>query len=253
MKFLCLHGAYGSAKNFEVQLKPFIEELENTTDIEFKWIDGMQETQPPVGFENYFGSGQLYRHMEFDGISELDDMLARIREFPEGMSAEDTMRQLVGEKEMFSANAVHSCIDRLFKMLEEDPEIDGILGYSEGATTAATMVLEEQRRFEEEGRPRQLKAGIFFAGWPPVKLVNGNVRTMLSDECEDMIDIPSCHIVGCNDPYLQGAMALFTMCDEDTTVLFDHGKGHTVPRDQRTVKELAGAIQDTVRRAEALA
>ena len=41
--------------------------------------------------------------MEFDGISELDDMLTKIRDFPEGMSAEDTMRQLLGEQEMFSA------------------------------------------------------------------------------------------------------------------------------------------------------
>ena len=33
----------------------------------------------------------------------------------------------------------------------------GILGYSEGATVAATLVLEEQRRVREEGRTRRLK------------------------------------------------------------------------------------------------
>jgi predicted esterase len=128
----------------------------------------------------------------------------------------------------------------------------GILGYSEGATTAATLVLEEARRAEEEGRPRRIKTAVFFAGWPPVSLVNGEVKTLLADECEDVIDIPTCHIIGCNDPYVQGAMALFSMCDEDTTTLFDHGKGHTVPRDPRTIKELAAAIQQSVERGNKL-
>lgn len=40
-------------------------------------------------------------------------------------------------------------------------------------------------------------------------------------------------------------MALYAMCDEDTATLFDHGKGHTVPRDGQTVKELAEAIETT--------
>jgi hypothetical protein len=60
-----------------------------------------------------------------------------------------------------------------------------------------------------------------------------------------MIDVPTCHIVGCKDPYIDGAMALYAMCDEDTATLFDHGKGHTLPRDAQTVQELAAAIGST--------
>jgi hypothetical protein len=41
-------------------------------------------------------------------------------------------------------------------------------------------------------------------------------------------------------------MALYGMCDEDTAVLFDHGKGHTLPRDTRTINELVTAITDTI-------
>lgn len=129
----------------------------------------------------------------------------------------------------------------------------GILGYSEGATTAATLILEERRRRELDGKPRRIKYGIFFAGWPPVQVDGEHVRCLLADECEDIIDIPTCHIVGCNDPYIHGAMALYAMCDEDTAVLFDHGKGHTVPRDPRTVQELAEAIDSTLDRARVVA
>lgn len=92
-----------------------------------------------------------------------------------------------------------------------------------------------------------IQAAIFFAGWPPIRLTDENrVECLLADECEDIIDVPTCHVVGCNDPYIQGAMALYGMCDEDTAVLFDHGKGHTLPRDTRTIHELATAITDTI-------
>ncbi|KAK3172948.1 hypothetical protein OEA41_006274 [Lepraria neglecta] len=245
MKILCLHGSYGSASNFKAQLSPFVDAIEKLGSVQFKWINGGHGATPPSGFATYFGTPPLYRFINYDGISGLDDMLTRIRELPEGMTAEDTIRRMVGREEMFSRPAVKSALDRLFEILDEDPEIDGVLGYSEGATTAATLVLEERRRREEEGRPRRIKYAIFFAGWPPLRLHNDSVQCLLADECEDTIDVPTCHIVGCNDPYIHGAMALFGVCNEDTATLFDHGKGHTVPRDARTIQELASAIDET--------
>lgn len=68
------------------------------------------------------------------------------------------------------------------------------------------------------------------------------MQPVLADESEDVVDVPSLHVVGCNDPYILGAMALFNICDEDTAELFDHGKGHTVPRDRRSINSLCDAI-----------
>ncbi|KAK5999128.1 hypothetical protein PT974_01517 [Cladobotryum mycophilum] len=242
MKVLCLHGAFGNASNFQVQLGPFIGTIEKNSKVEFKWINGFTNATPPEGFENYFGNPPLYRFMGYDGISKLDETIVKMRELVQESTPEDTMRTLLAEQDTVAAPAVKSAISKLIKMLDEDPEIDGVLGYSEGATTAATLVLEEKRLFEEEGRPRHLKSAIFFAGWPPVAITKDGVKTLLSDECEEFIDLPSCHIVGCNDPYIHGAMALYSMCDEDTAILFDHGKGHTVPRDEQTILELAESI-----------
>ena len=36
----------------------------------------------------------------------------------------------------------------------------GILGYSEGATTAASLILEERDRWEKQGRPRRIKVSV---------------------------------------------------------------------------------------------
>jgi hypothetical protein len=50
--------------------------------------------------------------------------------------------------------------------------------------------------------------------------------------------------VGSLDPYLAGSIALYNICDMDTAYLFDHAKGHTLPRDKETVRELADIIRN---------
>lgn len=158
-------------------MRPFIDAVEKKGLARFKWINGGHAATPPPGFDEYFGPGPLYRFIDFDGVSELDDMLSRLRDIPQGMTAEDAMRRLVGDKPSFQATAIQNTLDRLMMILDEDPEITvrlasslqlnlihdsykhlkGILGYSEGATVAASLILEEQRRYMEEGRARRIK------------------------------------------------------------------------------------------------
>lgn len=73
---------------------------------------------------------------------------------------------------------------------------------------------------------------------------------VLMDECDVLIDIPTFHVMGARDPYLPGSMALFNVCEEDKARLFDHGKGHTLPRDARTCKELGDVISDMLEECE---
>lgn len=73
-------------------------------------------------------------------------------------------------------------------------------------------------------------------------MAGGKVQILLADQCQDVIDIPTLHVVGYTDPYILGAIALFNMCNQDSAEMFDHGKGHTLPRDAETIKELGDAI-----------
>lgn len=50
-------------------------------------------------------------------------------------------------------------------------------------------------------------------------------------------------VVGSLDPYLAGSVALYNICDMDTAYIFDHAKGHTLPRDKETVRELGDIIR----------
>jgi hypothetical protein len=76
------------------------------------------------------------------------------------------------------------------------------------------------------------------------------VQVLLADQAQGVIDIPTLHIVGCSDPYILGAVALYNMCERTSAEMFDHGKGHTVPRDPRTIQELCDAIDRLTSRGE---
>jgi hypothetical protein len=92
--------------------------------VEFKWINGFTKATPPPGFDNYFGAPPLFRFIDFDGISELEQMIVKIRDMPQGSSPEETMRKLVASAEQFTTPAVTLAMSRLMKILDEDPEID---------------------------------------------------------------------------------------------------------------------------------
>jgi hypothetical protein len=118
--------------------------------------------------------------------------LSRIRDFPECDTAEDTIRELFKEGVASSVLSTIRAVDYLFKIMEEEGPFDGIIGYSEGATVAGTLLLHEQLRRETEGREPMIKCAIFFAGWPP--LDPQTFAMVLSDESDTMIDIHTCHI-----------------------------------------------------------
>ncbi|KAE9375120.1 hypothetical protein N431DRAFT_453798 [Stipitochalara longipes BDJ] len=252
MRFLCLCGAYGSADKFEVQLAPLIKELRSDNAAELTFVNGPVEAFPPEGFEDFFGIGPYYRFIKpAETETGSNDILDRIRHFPKGLTAEDQMRELmrggmaaapVSDLEIHSNESVQEALDYLYEIMEEEGPFDGIIGYSEGATVAATLILHEQRRFEIEGREPMFKCALFFAGWPPMDPELN--RIVLADESDLTITIPTCHIIGSLDPYLAGSMALYNICDMDNAYLFDHAKGHTLPRDRHTVKELGDIIRN---------
>ncbi|KAG9247052.1 serine hydrolase FSH [Calycina marina] len=242
MKFLCLPGSFGSKVNYAVQLAPFVTELESDGSASFTLTQGTYQCVPPNGFAEFFGPPPYFRFIDYDGLQR-SDTVERLRNFPDGATAEETLRELMPAKdEEIVLDSVKVCFDTLYKTIEEEGPFDGILGYSEGATVASSLVLDEKRRFEEEGRPRSFKCAIFFAGWPPMRH-NGR-DLILADVDGEVIDIPTCHVIGAQDPYLQGSMALFNVCDAETAHLFDHGKGHTLPRDPRTLKELGDVVRE---------
>ncbi|KAH6617684.1 serine hydrolase FSH [Chaetomium sp. MPI-SDFR-AT-0129] len=249
MRILCIPGAYGSSDKFEVQLAPLVNELTKDGSATFHFIHGPCTAVPPKGFEEYFGKPPYFRFIEPDkdvdaGVTQQDDVLARIRDFPDCETPEDTMRELMRDGIATTHRSTDNALKFLVNIMEEQGPFDAIIGYSEGATVAATLLLHEQQRSKKKDIPPMFKYAIFFAGWPPVDPVHHNM--ILSDETDATIEIPTCHIIGSLDPYVHGSMALYNVCDPDTAYMFDHAKGHTLPRDKDTVRELGDVVREAI-------
>ncbi|KAI0179167.1 serine hydrolase-domain-containing protein [Hypoxylon sp. FL1284] len=254
MKFLCLPGAYGSAKNFAVQLGPFAKHMEDRGLATFAFTQGEHEAEPPLGWENYFGSRPLYRFLVAEE-GDAFEVVRRVRHIPRGLSPEDTLRLFRPDEKHkdkdgsdYDWSPFRRAIDRVFQTIEDDPEIDGLIGYSEGAMVAACICAEENRRWEESGSPRRIQFAIFFAGTPPLVKDGDRYIAKLADEHGPVIRIPTFHVFGSNDPLVYSSVALFNSCDQDTAQLYDHGLGHLVPRDADNVEQLGDTLSDVITR-----
>lgn len=124
----------------------------------FAFTQGEHEVEPPLGWENYFGSRPLYRFIDA-AEGDAFESIRRVRHIPRGLSPEATLRLFNNNEEPMGVKrqSLREALDRLFKTIEEDPEIDGLIGYSEGAMMAASICAEENRRWEESGVPRRIK------------------------------------------------------------------------------------------------
>jgi hypothetical protein len=129
-------------------------------------------------------------------------MLNRIRELPVGQSPEDVMRNLAREGPAAIWDNHQSALNYINDLLEKNPDIEGLIGYSEGAMMGATFILDEARKLQETGRPRRIKCALFFTGWPPI---TPGGKIVLADETDVMVDVPTLHVVGANgeDPQLR--------------------------------------------------
>lgn len=186
-----------------------MKELRSDDTAALQFVHGPVEAFPPEGFEEFFGLGPYYRFIKpAETESGNGDVLDRIRHFPKGATAEDQMRELmrggigavpVPYQDVHSDVSAQEALDYLYQIMEEDGPFDGIIGYSEGATVAATLILHEQRRFEIEGREPMFKFAMFFAGWPPMSPELNSI--VLADETDVTITIPTLHISELNPGY----------------------------------------------------
>lgn len=151
------------------------------------------------------------------------------------------MRAQFNNGEGLSAHTLHSMLEPLHRILAEEGPFHGVLGYSEGACIAATLLVSNQRRCEEYGVENTLSHAIFFSGTPPLDPDGG--APLLADRDGHVIAASTIHVLSASDPFLDACIALYNVCVEQNAKIFDHGKGHLVPREPRVVKELAAFVR----------
>jgi predicted esterase len=229
-------------------LGPFCDSLRSNGEADFFFTQGDNEIQIDPEHGNFFGPPPNFTFAQAD---RPDLIRLNLADFPKRDTPEETMGRALDLAGRPTFSNIREIVDRMIGILDTEGDIEGVIGYSEGAMIAGSLIWEEARRYKISGRTPRIKCALFMCGWPPIDPVSG--RHLLLDDIDDdqIFTIPTFHVVGAADPFLDGSMALYNMCDPDSADLFDHGGGHTVPRAKQTVNDLAGMVRDMVVSASA--
>ncbi|KAL8828179.1 MAG: hypothetical protein Q9191_002743, partial [Dirinaria sp. TL-2023a] len=222
---------------------PVLYELRKTHELHLTFIDGPNLAPAMVGVAEQY-EGPYYRFYGDDApqLTGLAGGLDSARS-EEKLSPEEFMRKL-GQHGLLDFSAAPACdfVEELAVQEEEDI-FDGILGFSEGASVAASLLL----RHAAQNLKSRFKFAVFLCGTPPQRCQDRGV--ILADESPARITIPTAHIVGSRDPGYRASLALYNLCDRQSAEIYDHGRSHAIPWDPSTTRAMAREIRQAIQRS----
>jgi predicted esterase len=150
----------------------------------------------------------------------------------------------------------------------------GLLGFSQGARVAASLLFKHQKRVEKLGVDETgpaWKFGVFLAGRPPLVTLDPDVFTspMLSDPSaidlsgrpdlmdeageEHLLCLPTIHVHGAYDPSIDLQRELMEQyCSDDSVRVLEWDGGHRIPFKSVDIEPLVELILEIAEETEAL-
>lgn len=160
---------------------PIVHNLEQD-GVEFRFVQGTHEVPPPHGYTEFFGppphysftTGFSVEDLERNGICQDSEQI--------GDTPEQTLRNLFPLDQSLSpcTDGYRQDMDWLNDLLELEGPFDAVLGFSHGASIAATLLEDNIRRSQSSGLPSMLKLGIFLCGVPPYNTKEGFFASFLA-------------------------------------------------------------------------
>ena len=223
-RILCLHGGGVNADVFEVQCRGIIAGLKSSFRLVFMNAPFFSAPHPSI-VSVYGDHGPFRRWLRWqDDHPEID-----------GESASQEIR------------------DQCLQTMEDDTgtgEWVGILGFSQGAKIAASLLWTQQKITETFGESESFthfKFGVLMAGRGPIIMLDHRIETSryvedagrLSAAFSDwpetnkgshVLRIPTLHVHGLRDPSLDHHKILREKyCADGTTTLLEWDGGHRIP------------------------
>ncbi|RHZ64951.1 uncharacterized protein CDV56_108953 [Aspergillus thermomutatus] len=261
-RILCLHGMGGSGQIVKAQLAPLLSKLSSREQhFEFFFPDGPIETKSPgPGLSAMFAdAGPFHSWFTWPG--------------DQGNSSASESPALQKPPTAADVATVRDAIEELYDLADQHGPFDGVFGFSQGATLAAGWLMRHERRRQATGPVLDVMTpspelarfvvlfnayGIGIAEVEEAMMEGSGEGSSDEEDKEDKeetrsgairLATPSLHVCGRRDSFLPGSMALLDACDPGTASFVMHDGGHVVPRDPRTVDEIARAIEALMHRA----
>ena len=217
-------------------------ELELDDTANFHFLDGLFQSEPipDVEYECPAPNLRWYDYDELDltqGVQQFAEMLT----FKDMISPEDGVRRAWGKFGGQVSDATELMVEYARNVIEDEGPFDGVIGASEGGSAAATVLIDQLELARQEGRPCSMRAGIFFVSAAP--LASGGNGYFLSDETDQRITVPTCHIYSEKDLLCWMAKALQNVCQEDGKTVILHDGGHTIPHTEHLMIDVAKFVR----------
>uniref|UniRef100_K3W7A0 Serine hydrolase domain-containing protein n=1 Tax=Globisporangium ultimum (strain ATCC 200006 / CBS 805.95 / DAOM BR144) TaxID=431595 RepID=K3W7A0_GLOUD len=208
LRVLCLHGYGQDGETLRGRIAAFRRAFKSS--VEFVCIDGPLLSEP--------------RDKDDSTSTEQEGALAQ----PQGRSWFRFQRNEDGEG--YTLSYVNETIAYIKAVCREQGPFDGILGFSQGGTTAS-LVLQNQHE-EPEDSPFVFKFGIFISAPQPGDPRVGNPALKLA--------MPTLHVIGETDAVIEPARSKKVAEGFVDPRVFMHPGGHYIP----TNKEPKDAFRD---------
>ncbi|KAH8703110.1 EF-hand calcium-binding domain protein [Talaromyces proteolyticus] len=245
MRFLCLHGRGTNADIFESQLAALHSRI--SSEHTFDFIDAEFDCPPAPGIGDLFAPPYLCWYSQFDPTH------------------------------------IQTAHDYIRSTIEEDGPYDGVIGFSEGAALAASFLISLQHRNDESGGNQTdllFKVAIFFNSaivLSPSKTLGSNITQWIAKSRAQLIEfihcnpkefeklpdtfgftsiclssfksriaIPTLHVIGERDGFVDDARQLVEFCCKQTAEVFVHSGGHELPRDEATLDRFATRFEAVI-------
>ena len=131
----------------------------------------------------------------------------------------------------------------LADFLTSEGPFDTVMGFSQGAALAATLILREQ----ESSGVQPFKCAIFLSGQLPfdcAELMQGDIRQLDPDHDPVKLKLPTANFWGANDTlYPDTSPRLSRMCAEGRNVEVTHLAGHGIPSKGDELEKMAAAFR----------
>ena len=146
----------------------------------------------------------------------------------------------------------------LYDIIDDEGPFEGVLGFSQGAGLAASLLFEQAMQPDPE-RPEPLfKFAVFIGGTQPWDIYSPTseygkelqpLRPVYAAKYTARINIPTAHIMGRKDIFREGAKSLLALCDARKAKVYDHQGSHMVPRGKTAMEDLTAAFDWVTDRA----
>ena len=153
-----------------------------------------------------------------------------------------------------SAFGILSAVNYLADYIASEGPFDAVMGFSQGASLAATLILrnQEARKGDSTTAHRQnpFKCAIFLSGQLPfdcTDLERGEIRQMEPDQDNVVMEIPTANFWGINDTlYPDASPKLCRLCVQGSRLEVTHMAGHGIPSKGDELEKMAIAFRETL-------